>query len=69
MYYVYITSNPGKTTFYIGVTNNLYRRLAEHYENRGKAGSFAGKYYCYNLLYYEEVQFIQDAIAREKELK
>ncbi len=69
MYYVYITTNPGKTVLYIGITNDLYRRLAEHYENKGNISSFAGKYYCYNLVYYEELQFVNDAIAREKELK
>ena len=35
-YFTYITTNPRKTVFYVGVTNNLERRLTEHYENRGK---------------------------------
>ena len=68
-YFVYITTNPGKTVLYIGVTNNLEQRLIKHYLNRGKKETFAGKYYCYNLLHYERYQFIQHAIAREKELK
>ncbi len=68
-YFVYITTNPQKTTLYIGVTNNLQRRMNEHYENRGKPEAFAGKYFCYNLLYYERFQFIEHAIARETELK
>lgn len=68
-YFVYITTNPGKTVLYIGVTNNLVARMARHYENRGKPDSFAGKYYCYKLIYWERFEYIQHAIAREKELK
>ncbi|MDJ1495872.1 GIY-YIG nuclease family protein [Cytophagaceae bacterium DM2B3-1] len=68
-YYVYIITNPGKTTLYTGVTNDLERRLAEHRANRGNNASFAGKYYCYKLLYYEIVQNIHDAISRESEIK
>jgi putative endonuclease len=67
--YVYITCNPGRTTFYIGVTNSLERRIAEHYSNKGKPETFAGKYYCYELIYFEIFQNIKDAIDREKELK
>ena len=68
-YCVYIVTNPGKTTLYIGVTNNLPSRLVEHWENRGRSGSFTGRYFCYNLIYYESFLYIQKAIAREKELK
>ncbi len=68
-YFIYITTNPQKTTLYIGVTNNLQRRMNEHYENRGKPETFAGKYFCYNLLHYERFQFIEHAITRETELK
>ncbi len=68
-YYLYITTNPGKTTLYIGVTNNLSRRLQEHLENKGNEDSFAGKYYCYNLVYCEVYENISDAIRREKEIK
>lgn len=35
-YWIYITTNPDKTVLYIGVSNNLKRRLFEHHENRGK---------------------------------
>ena len=62
-------TNPTRTVIYIGVTNNLAVRLAEHWTKRGTADTFAGKYYCYNLIYYEEFQFINDAINRETELK
>jgi putative endonuclease len=68
-YYTYITTNPQRTVLYVGVTNSLSRRLTEHYLNRGHPGTFAGKFYCYNLIYYEEFQYINNAIAREKELK
>lgn len=68
-YYVYIVTNPGKTVLYTGVTNDLDIRIAEHFMNRGKPETFAGKYYCYNLLYCEHFQSINSAIAREKEIK
>jgi putative endonuclease len=68
-FFVYILTNPTKTTLYIGVTNNLAARLKEHWDNRGKPETFAGKYYCYNLVYYEVNPSINAAIAREKELK
>jgi len=68
-YFVYITTNPGKTVLYVGVTNDLGLRLKQHYLNKGKQKTFAGKYYCYKLLYYEFFSDINQAIAREKEIK
>ena len=68
-YYVYIVTNPNRRVLYTGVTNNLERRTVEHYLNRGKRGTFAGQYYCYNLLYFEEFSSIQDAIKAEKVIK
>ncbi len=68
-YYVYITTNKRKSTLYIGITNDLPSRILEHGLNVGKVNTFAGKYYCYNLLYYEEYQYVEDAIQREKQLK
>jgi putative endonuclease len=53
----------------VAPTNNLSERIIEHYTNRGQPKTFAGKYYCYNLIYYECFQYVYDAIAREKELK
>ena len=61
-YFVYITTNPRKTTFYTGVTNSLARRMREHFNNRGNEKTFAGKYYCYNLVYYERYDSIKMAI-------
>ena len=68
-YYVYITTNPRKTVLYVGVTNNLSVRLQQHFENRGEKETFAGRYYCHKLLYWEHYKYVNDAIAREKELK
>jgi len=68
-YYIYITTNPNRKVLYIGVTNNLARRLVEHYANRGQPKTFAGKYYAYNLVYCEHFKYVNEAIAREKELK
>lgn len=68
-YYIYITTNPEKKVLYIGVTNDLSRRLAEHREGKGGGKSFTGKYYCYRLVYYEYFDHIDQAIARETEIK
>jgi len=68
-YFVYITTNPKKTVLYTGVTSNLAVRLQQHFENRGKPETFAGRYYCYKLLYYERFSDVNMAIEREKEIK
>jgi putative endonuclease len=68
-FYVYITTNPDRSVLYVGVTNDLRRRLFEHKENKGSKKTFAEKYYCYNLVYYEHFTHIEYAIKREKEIK
>jgi len=69
-YFVYITTNKIKTTLYTGVTNNLPYRLWQHREESKTAKkTFAGKYNCYNLIYYEHFDYIEHAIDREKEIK
>ena len=68
-FYVYITTNPMRTVLYTGVTKDLARRMFEHFENKGNKSTFAGKFYCYNLIYYEHFTDINQAIAREKEIK
>jgi putative endonuclease len=68
-FFVYIITNRNKNVLYIGVTNDLQRRLTEHYDNRGNSATFAGKYHCYYLLHYERFSNIDHAISREKELK
>lgn len=66
-YYVYILTNQQRTVLYTGVTNDLKQRIQEHFSQRGQKTSFAGKYYAYYLLYFEPHQYINNAIAREKE--
>ena len=68
-FYVYILTNPDKTALYLGFTNNLSQRLIQHQKNKGNEKTFAGRYYCYILIYYEVHQYVNNAIAREKELK
>lgn len=65
--FVYIMSNKNRTTFYIGVTNNLHRRVAEH--NNGEGSKFVQRYKLYDLIYYEHFTDIEYAIKREKQLK
>lgn len=68
-YLVYIITNPGKTVLYTGMTNDLETRLQQPYEGRGNRRSFAGRYYCYKLIYYERFTDVTQAIEREKEIK
>jgi len=68
-YFTYITTNATKKVLYTGVSNNLPQRITEHYLNRGSQATFAGKYYCFNLIYFKSFQYIEDAIAWEKRIK
>jgi len=68
-FYTYILTNSSKKVLYTGVTNNLERRLCEHYFGTDQKESFTNKYKCYYLLWYERYQYVNDAIAREKEIK
>jgi putative endonuclease len=69
-YYVYILTNLNKKVLYIGVTNSISRRIFEHKQDaNGPKITFAGKYNCTNVIYFEHFQFIDEAIKREKELK
>jgi putative endonuclease len=69
-YIVYIITNKNKTVLYIGVTSDIQRRLSQHYfDSENTKKSFAGKYNCYYLLYYEVFEDVNIAILREKELK
>jgi putative endonuclease len=65
-YYVYILASRSRT-LYIGVTNNLLDRIAQHRQN--KARSFTSRYKTNRLVYYERFQYVNNAIAREKYLK
>jgi len=66
-YYVYILTNKGNTVFYIGVTDDLKRRLYEH--KNELIDGFTKKYKLKKLVYFEEYQDINEAIKREKQLK
>ena len=66
-YYVYILTNWNNHVMYIGVTNNLQRRIYEHKEKL--IDGFTSKYNVNKLVYYEETTDIKSAIAREKQLK
>ncbi|KKS42786.1 excinuclease ABC subunit C [Candidatus Kuenenbacteria bacterium RIFCSPHIGHO2_12_FULL_42_14] len=66
-YYVYILASSKNGTLYIGVTNDLMRRLYEH-KNKLIKG-FTSKYKIHNLVYFEETDNIAEAIRREKQLK
>ncbi|MFD2914666.1 GIY-YIG nuclease family protein [Psychroserpens luteus] len=69
-YFVYIIANEYRTTLYIGVTNNIQKRLSQHYfDSQNAKLSFAGKYNCYYLVYYEGFEDSKSAIYREKILK
>ncbi len=69
-YYVYIITNSFRSTFYIGMTNNLRERLRQHKENIESGNkTFASKYNLEFLVFYEKFTWVQEAIAREKELK
>ena len=66
-YYVYIMANGSRSTLYIGVTNDLARRVAEH--NAHAIQGFSSKYNTTDLVYYEETSEVEAAISREKQLK
>lgn len=66
--FVYIMSNISRSTLYVGVTNNLCRRIYEH-KNHLVKSSFTNRYNLEYCIYYEEFPCIALAIQREKELK
>ena len=65
--FIYIMTNTNNTTLYIGVTNNIIRRVYEH-KNKLVKG-FTSKYNLTKLVYYEMIDDIINAITREKYLK
>jgi putative endonuclease len=66
-YYVYILASQRNGTIYVGVTNDLSRRVWEHKE--GQAPGYTSKYGVARLVWYEEYSDIGDAITREKRVK
>ena len=65
---VYILTNVHHEVLYIGVTSDLFARIPEHI-TKVYPNSFTAKYNCNKLVYYETFGRIEDAIAREKQLK
>ena len=66
-YYIYIMASKKNGTLYVGVTNDLKRRVYEH--RHDISGGFTKKYQVHNLVYYESTDNVSGAIAREKQLK
>ncbi len=66
-YYVYILANKRNGTLYIGVTNDLIKRIHEHKNNL--IAGFTSKYNVHRLIYYEQFVNIEYAMQREKRLK
>ncbi len=66
-YFIYILTNDYNEILYIGVTNDLLRRVSEH--KTGQIDGFTKKYGVKKLVYYETYNSIKTAIAREKQLK
>ena len=66
-YYVYILTNWNDEVMYIGITNNLERRIQEHKQKH--VAGFTARYNVNKLVYYEETNDVHVAIAREKEIK
>jgi len=67
MYYVYMMTNKSNQVLYIGVTNNLQRRVFEH-KNQLVEG-FTQMYNVHKLVWFEQTSDVRSAIAREKQLK
>jgi putative endonuclease len=67
IYYIYILASKRNGTIYIGITNNLEKRIYEHKNEITKG--FTKKYDVKKLVYYEKTNDVISAIAREKQLK
>ena len=66
-FWVYIMTNQHNTVLYTGMTNNIMRRVHEHRE--GKGGYFTSQHNISKLVYAEEYQYVDQAIARKKQIK
>lgn len=67
MGYVYIVANKHRTVLYIGVTNDVERRICEH--KAGVGSSFSSKFKCTDLLYHQQYMTMIEAIEAEKQMK
>ncbi len=66
-YFVYILTSSDNGTLYVGVTNDLIRRVSEH--RAGESDGFAKKHHLHRLVHFEPFDSIESAIVREKALK
>ena len=66
-YYIYILASKRNGTLYIGMTNDIVRRVYEH--KNGLVEGFTKKYGVNKLVYYEQVENVESTIQREKRLK
>lgn len=66
-YYVYIVASGKNGTLYIGITNDIKRRIWQHKHDLVRG--FTREYGVHNLVYYEQLEDIEQAILREKKLK
>ena len=64
--YVYLMSNKSLTSLYVGVTNNIQRRVWEHKQGES---NFTSRYNLYYLMHYEAIWGMSNSIRREKQLK
>ncbi len=66
-YYIYILSNCKRGVLYVGITNDLIRRIFEHKQR--EVDGFTKQYFLDKLVYYEKYANVNDAISREKHIK
>jgi len=66
-FWVYIMTNRHDSVLYIGMTNDLSRRIGEH--RTGEIPGFTADYQCHKLVCHEHYSEVEDSIAREKQLK
>jgi putative endonuclease len=66
-FWVYIMTNKLHSVLYIGMTNDLTRRVSEH--QSGGIPGFTADYRCHKLIFWEHHSYVDDAIAREKQSK
>lgn len=66
-YYLYILATSKNAMLYIGVTNDMARRLSEH--QSGETNGYTKKFHVHKLVYFESFEDVRNAIDREKQLK
>ena len=66
-HFVYFVTNKNRTVLYVGVTSSLGERVYKHFH--GLIPGFSAKYNCRYLIYFEQYDYITNAIKREKQIK